>query len=583
MSNHPLKKKARKLFDQEKLSEAKKLYQRLCQKDRQDTESWFDLGTLHGMQGENEAALECFKHVLALQPNFAEAHFNMARCLGLLNQKQAACQAYLQALRLKPDWVQAMNNLANLLQAQGHFNAALNYYQRALTLAPGYTEALLNKSNVLLLMGKSHATIDGLRTALKQAPNHLIMHRNLCLALTAAGRFDEAMAGYDKMKKCFPDDPEPLASKAKLLGLMGDRTAARAAIAPLMEKYPNNPHVAVVYATLNQHQEYSQNCLPLLENILKQQMQLDNEIKAQIHFLLGKIHDEQNNYGQAFEHYYQANELIKRPFNTEQQSKHIDDIITQHSAGHLKPKSTLSVKKAVFIVGMPRSGTSLVEQILDSHPAITGAGELSEIFDIADSISAQLDGKPAYPAFMSQLTTELCDQMAQRYLQRLEQTSNQSIYVTDKMPQNFLYLGLINRLFPEAHIIHCQRDPRDTCLSCYFQNFTVGQSYSNDLTSLAQYYRQYQRLMRHWQTNLDIPILTVQYEKLVSEPEPVIRSMLDFLELEWDENCLNFHNNRRVVNTASVDQVRQPMYTKSVARWKHYQDYIGPLLDALTE
>ena len=579
MSNRILKKKARKLFDQEKLSEAKKLYQRLCQEDRQDIESWFDLGTLHGMQGENEAALQCFKHVLALQPNFAEAHFNLARCLGLLNQKEAACQAYLQALQLKPNWIQAMNNLANLLQAQGYFNAALDYYQRALAQAPNYAEALLNKSNVLLLMGKLNATIDGLRTALKYAPNHLIIHRNLCLALTAAGRFDEAMVGYDEMKNCFPDNPEPQASKAKLLGLMGDKTAARAVIEPLMEKYSNNPHVAVVYASLNQqHNKY---CLTLLENILKQSMQLDNEIKAQIHFLLGKIHDEQNNHDQAFEHYYKANELIKRPFNTAQQSKHIDEIIAQHSSETLKPKSTMSGKKAVFIVGMPRSGTSLVEQILDSHHAITGAGELSEIFDIADSITTQLNGEPAYPAFMSQLTTELCDQMAQRYLEKLEQVSSQSIYVTDKMPQNFLYLGLINRLFPEARIIHCQRDPRDTCLSCYFQNFTVGQSYSNDLISLAQYYQQYQRLMQHWQTNLNGTILTLQYETLVSKPEPIIRSILDFLELEWDENCLNVHTNRRVVNTASVDQVRQSIHTNSVARWKHYQDYIAPLLNTL--
>ena len=254
-----------------------------------------------------------------------------------------------------------------------------------------------------------------------------------------------------------------------------------------------------------------------------------------------------------------------------------------HSADAIKAMASVSGagKRGICIIGMPRSGTSLTEQILASHHAISGAGELKEIFNITTAISARLDGQPPYPAFMPQLSDELCQEMALRYQNKLQQVSDSSTYVTDKMPQNFFYLGLISRLFPEAHIIHCQRDPRDTCLSCYFQDFSGSHNYANNLETLAHYYKSYQRLMQHWQTVLETPILSLRYEELVSTPETTIKTMLDFLGLEWDDNCLDFHNSKRVITTASYNQVRQPINQGSVARWHHYEKDIQPLLDGL--
>jgi len=584
MPNLKLKKKAQKLFDQNKLGAAKKLYQELVYADKQDTDSWLDLGTLHGMLNEPKQAADCFKQVLTLRPEFPEAYFNLGRALGLLGQLDEACQAYQQSIRLRPTWVQAMNNLANLLQSQGNYNEALAWYQQALNIAPTYAEALINQSNVFTFIGRNSKAIEGYRRALTLAPRHLLCHRNYCRTLYATGMLDEAMQGYEKMAQTFPDNPEPMAAKAWLLQLIGDKNAARAAIKPLIEQHPDNPFVAIAYADISHPAEKSLQRIELLERILlSKHPELNTETISQVHYILGKMYDKTADYNNAFQHYELANHLVKRPFSPQTHEKQVNDIIKVHSASALKamPQVSGSGKKAIFIIGMPRSGTSLTEQILASHPAISGAGELNEIFDIADAISAQLDKHPLYPDFMPQLTDDLCQQMAQRYQQTLQQVSNTSLYVTDKMPQNFLYLGLISRLFPETHIIHCQRDPRDTCLSCYFQNFGTGHNYASDLKTLGHYYKHYQRLMHHWENVLKIPILPARYEELVNAPETTIKTMLDFIGLDWDDNCLNFHNSKRVVHTASYNQVKQPINQSSVARWRHYENVIQPLLDGL--
>jgi hypothetical protein len=238
----------------------------------------------------------------------------------------------------------------------------------------------------------------------------------------------------------------------------------------------------------------------------------------------------------------------------------------------------------VFIVGMPRSGTSLVEQILASHPNVHGAGELSDIIKLAyEYIPFTLGLKEPYPHCVGSLTQNQIDQCAQKYLARIEQFSSDAVRITDKMPQNFLYLGLIGQLFPRARIIHCSRHPLDTALSIYFQQFIEAHTYSFDLENIGHYYNEYRRLMQHWKNILDIPILDISYQNLVEDFEGTCRRMVGFLDLEWDERCLQFHRSERKIATASFDQVRSPIYSSSLGRWKHYERHLGPLIRVLKE
>jgi hypothetical protein len=244
------------------------------------------------------------------------------------------------------------------------------------------------------------------------------------------------------------------------------------------------------------------------------------------------------------------------------------------------PRADNRSEQPVFIVGMPRSGTSLVEQILSCHRGVHAAGELRDVGKLVASLGLRFQGEDDV---LPGLDSGSLNAAAGRHLERLRGLGGNAKRLTDKMPYNFLHLGLISLLFPRARVIHCLRDPIDTCLSCYFQNFATGNFFSFDLGNAGLYYRQYERLMAHWRTVLDKPILEVRYEEHVAEPEKVCREMLDFLDLDWDPACLRFHESRRFTNTASRDQVRKPIYTSSSGRWQRYERHLGPLLEALAE
>jgi hypothetical protein len=230
---------------------------------------------------------------------------------------------------------------------------------------------------------------------------------------------------------------------------------------------------------------------------------------------------------------------------------------------------------------MPRSGTSLVEQILAAHPRVSGGGELTCISDIIKNLPHEVGQKKGWPDCAHNIRQNDVNRLARRYLDQLDAVSKTAEHVTDKMPHNFFELGLIQLLFPAAQVIHCKRDSMDTCLSIYFQNFLGGHDYAKNLYHIGTHYHQYQRLMEHWRHYLSIPVLDVQYEDLVRDPEPVVRRMLEHCKLEWYEGCLEFHKVKRLVSTASYDQVRQPIYTRSIGRWRHYERHLDELKNGL--
>jgi hypothetical protein len=262
---------------------------------------------------------------------------------------------------------------------------------------------------------------------------------------------------------------------------------------------------------------------------------------------------------------------------------YFNSIIATHQPQTLAalPNSPANSSRSLFIVGMPRSGTSLIEQILDSHPDVCGLGELPLIRHFVESLPSVLHTEHLYPEYMIELTQDVVESFALQYQVRTGELSEGQRFIVDKMPGNFQFLGFIQTLLPNSRIIHCHRDPLDTCLSCYFHEFNASQNYSTELSDLGVFYQGYRRLMEHWDSVLSIPVFDMNYETLISDTEQVICDLLKFCGLEWNEKCLRFFENNRDARTASYEQVRKPVFSNSIGRWKNYQHHLETLREAL--
>jgi tetratricopeptide (TPR) repeat protein len=311
------------------------------------------------------------------------------------------------------------------------------------------------------------------------------------------------------------------------------------------------------------------------------------ENKEHLLFTLGKVYDDCGLYDEAFEYFRQANEIRNTSvfYNVDAVTKLTDGIIEVFSPNFLSQKFAFASesKLPLFIVGMPRSGTTLLASILSNHPAIATAGELPDMADYAMRLGELLKSGTPYPQAARQVTPTAASHTIHEYERRLQRDAKAgAAYVIDKNPLNFRHLGFIAMLFPQAHIIHCTRDPLDTCLSNYFTRFPLSLDYAFDLRNIGHFYREYARLMEHWRKIPALKILDVSYEDLILRTEPAARRMLDFLGLAWDARCLAPHTNPNPIETASDWQVRQPIYQQSLERWRHYEKHLGPLKEALS-
>jgi tetratricopeptide (TPR) repeat protein len=313
--------------------------------------------------------------------------------------------------------------------------------------------------------------------------------------------------------------------------------------------------------------------------------ELSDGAAAFFHFTLGKIYDDTERYALAFNHYARANQLTHRTFDIRAYQAFVKESVYQFSprlARSMRKWGVLS-ERPVFIVGMPRSGTTLVEQILASHSAVAGAGELSDIKSVARAGGSMVSPSTAYPALLPRLGPDQLRSMAEQYLSRTQRfvTAREITRVVDKHPLNFQFLGLILLMFPRAKVIHTVRHPLDTCLSCFFQHFTRGQDYTFDLTALGLFYNEYRRLMEHWHQLFGHRILHLEYERLLVDQENMTRRLLKFCDLDFEPACLEFFATDRPVKTASFMQVRQPLYSTSRDRWKNYTEQLRPLVQII--
>jgi tetratricopeptide (TPR) repeat protein len=501
------------------LAEAEGWYRRALAARAADPEIHFRLGMVLASLGRPDEAAGQFREVVRLRPDSAEAWNNLGNVLLLQGEPAEAIPCYRQAVRWRPTYADACLNLGNALRQDDRLDEGLAWYREAVRLRPASAKARNNLAAALLEMGEVREAETHLRDSLKFEPGSAqVLH-----TLAANGLYTDA-------------DPGPDQLRARL----------------------------------------AQGGIPPLE-------------AAQLHFVLAHLLDRAGRADEAFDHFREANrhgrEVARQAgdaFDPEEHSRLVDRLMAVFTPTYFERVRGLGLdtEVPVFVVGMPRSGSSLVEQILSHHPDVAGVGELRDLPRLAASLSRRLGAAEPYPECVSRLDGATARQLAEGYLARVQGLAGAARRITDKMLENFLHLGLIATLFPRARVIHCRRDPLDTCVSCFCQMFR-SLNFTWDLGDLGHYHRQYERLMAHWRAALPLPVLDVVYEELVAEPEGGSRRLVEFCDLPWDERCLRFHENPRPVRTVSKLQVRRPVYSSSVGRWRRYAAHLGPLRKAL--
>jgi tetratricopeptide (TPR) repeat protein len=460
-----------------------------------------------------------------------------------------AAALYERAVFLRPDSADVHNDLGLVFVAQGRIDEAVTHLERALVLSPDHVHAHTNLGAARAQQGKLDEAAAHHQRALAIDPGYAQAHVQMGNVLTYQGRFEDAMAEYGRAIAIRPDYPEAHYSRAEI----------------------KNFH-------------HGDADLTALEALAGRE-DLPADKAPYIHFALAKAVEDCGDYAGAFAHLRRGNVLKRRQIHYDEQgivklfqrvSTVFEKSLFDRFEGEGDPSST-----PIFVLGMPRSGSTLIEQILGAHPQILGAGELTDLGEAARTVLNSGDQFP-FPECVPALTGAILRRIGRVYLSRLPSLPEGRARIVDKLPVNYLGIGLIRLVLPNARIIHTMRDPIDTCVSCYSKLFMTGQGFSYDLAELGRHYRRYTDLMAHWRSVLPPgAMLDVSYEDVVDDLEGQARRLIDYCGLPWDDRCLDFHKNSGQVRTASASQVRQPLFRSSLQRWRRYEAGLGPLLEEL--
>jgi tetratricopeptide (TPR) repeat protein len=555
----------------------------------QDSVAHLNHGNALARLGRLDEAQLSFRRALAICPDFAEAHQHLGELLLNLGRVDAALLCCRRALEIKPDYAEAHHSMGRALGRLGQIDAAMASFREALGLDPDMIEAHVNLANALRSLGRLADAIAGYRRALRIKPDFVVAHAELGTALRLQGRASESEASCREALRMDPDSAAALSALAELRADTGRFAEAEQLFNRVIAIDPGSVEAWAALARLRRMTAADEAWLVGAQRLAERDLPPNRELL--LRYALGKYFDDREDFANAFANYRRANQLAKccGPAHDRMQlSRAIDLIIRSHTKLWLsRARAANPSPRPVFIVGMLRSGTTLAEQILASHPAVFGAGELTfwaaqSAAAIAAASAADADLDADLDAAGGPMSDSVLARLGNEYLELLRSLSADAPRVVNKLPTNFLFLGLIRAALPEARIIHMRRNPIDTCLSIYFQHFEAANTYATDLEDLAHYYREYRRLMQHWRTALPASaLLEVPYEGLVLDLETWSRRLLDFVGLPWHPGCLEFHRTARTVVTASRWQVRQAISAASVERWRHYERFVGPLKSLL--
>jgi tetratricopeptide (TPR) repeat protein len=546
-----------------------------------------NLGNALRTMGDVDGALNAYQDALTYRAVYPEAYNNLGTLLQQDRKLEEAEHALRKAIQQNPRYIEAHNNMANLLFAQKKDTEALRILGEALKFAPKNVQTLVITARVQMRRSAHQAAEQAIRMALKEEPENAEALTILGQLLHETDRYDEALEVLEKALKSKPDSPEALNFYGVALKSVGRLDEAREHILKALKK---NDSMYGAYANLNDLVDFSEGVgaelFDRMDAIFESAKSRNAEVFLPLHFAYAKALDDRGQHERALSHYIQGGKMKRAQLEYKESDTHgfFDSIRAAFpkEAFENRKYAGLDDDRPVFIVGMPRSGSTLVEQILSSHPDVYGAGEVKHLSRSLGLLRDRFPSLPKYPELASKITGPQLDIVAKNYQQALEKGAGDAKKITDKLLTNYFFLGLINLLFPNAKVINTQRDPVDTCLSGFTKLFKDDMPHSYDLGELGRYYAKYRELMDHWREVLPEGFMTtVVYEDVVADTEKEAKRLIEFLGLPWDPKCVDFHKSDRPVKTASVAQVRKPIYKTSVKRWMKYGGDLQPLVDAI--
>ncbi|MFG0328467.1 MAG: tetratricopeptide repeat-containing sulfotransferase family protein [Phycisphaerales bacterium] len=566
-----------------------------------------------------EEAERQFRQALRRKPNDVETLRRLATLLRKSNRPGEAAETLQKAIRFTPGKIELYNELLACLMMAGRDDEAPAVAEQAIKVAPKHPIGYFHLGQHFRRQFEPAAAIRTLEEGLSQCGDdwHLrrllaasyadygdqakavslfegvlreddsdaAAHAEFANALRAEGRLEDARRHLERALQLQPGDPVAVAALAELHESAREYDQAANLVTRAIYSGVQHPEVVFAYARVSKRSNNPGAAVPLLEQIADDASATPSA-RAQANLILGSLHEELGAIDSAWTRYHAGNELQKGAYDPESIRQTVDALVDLFPPGALAsyPRAATRSDRPIYIVGMPRTGTSLVEQILSCHPAVHGSGERHDVSRIGFEIEKRSSSEAGtYPWSVRALTPQMIDALSAEYFERLNAAAPDARHIVDKNPFNFLNLGLIALLAPAARIIHCRRHPLDTCFSIYTTRLSAKNDYSNDLNHIVAFYKQYRRLMDHWQSTLDLTLIDMPYERLVHDLEGETRRMLDALNLEFRAECLAFHKSERYTRTLSQDQVRRPIYHSSIGRGQRFAAHLGDLRDGLRD
>jgi Flp pilus assembly protein TadD len=570
------------LLELDRPQEAVDALEQATRLDPKSESAWFELGKALAKTGRGKEADVAFEKSFELSPEkkalaYASRHHQEGRL-------KEAERMYRDILRARPDNVDALRLLANVVARTGRPGEAEHLLQRAIAAAPDFAGAHTDLGNLLREQDRFEEAIASHRAALRLEPDSPKAHFLLAGTLAPAALTYDAIAEYEQALKLNPRHASAWLGLGHALKTVGRQEEAIRAYRECAKLRPDNGEIYWSLANLKTYMFSDEEIRYMQEKVAGGKLRNISEVNFL--FAMAKAFEDRNDHERAWQYYVAGNEKRRKDewYDPVQTQVLNEAIIEVFDAGLLQGKrgAGCADPSPIFIVGLPRSGSTLIEQILASHSQVEGTAELPYLGRVATSLNRNRADGINYPAAVRELGSEHLRAMGEDYLRmaKMHRVRGTPRFI-DKMPNNFPHVGLLALILPNARIIDARRHPLDACLSCYRQLFARGQPFTYDLVDIGEYYLQYQAMMDHWHTVLPGHVLTVQYEELIADFEPGVRRLVEFCGLPWEDDCLRFHETERPIRTASSEQVRRPISADAVGRWRKYESHLGELIEVL--
>ncbi|WP_265561655.1 tetratricopeptide repeat-containing sulfotransferase family protein [Sphingomicrobium arenosum] len=572
-------------FDQKRFKDAIGHYRKAIELKPEMSEALNNLGNVLRLAGKNDEAIEAYQDALTYREIYPEAYNNLGTLLQAKGQKEEAEHAMRKAIQQSPQYIEARNNLASLYHAENKDVDALRILAETLKFAPQDVATLLLTARIQMGRNAHQAAEQALRFVIGREPKNVEALTMMGQLLHETDRCEEAIERLETALEENADHPEARNFYGIALKSVGRLDEAREHILSALAK---NPNLIGAYANLGDLVNFKEEdeLFDGMDRIMKRVKNPEAPGMLALHFAYAKALADRGEHERALEHYILGGKMKRAQLNYNEDETHgfFDAIRAAFPKEVFENRKFEGIdnERLVFIVGMPRSGSTLTEQIISTHKDVFGAGEVKYFSQSMGKLRDRFPSLPKFPDMMEKLNPKQMEILGNTYLNRMTEGAGDAKRVTDKLLTNFFFIGLIHLLYPKAKIINTQRDPVDTCLSGFTKLFKDDMPHSYNLEELGRYYAKYQQLMDHWNEVLPEGVLyTSQYEKVVDDIDTEAKKLIDFIGLDWDPNCLKFYESKRAVKTASVAQVRKPIYKSSVQRWKRYGEGLNPLVEAI--